>query len=97
MSIHPVLHQQHQQHQQLCPPLPHLTRMNGEYKRRGSWPTLGEAVSSNERVFVFVRSQFVSPSDHQLVRELQIDVKRPFYYPFYREGSAVILSTFKSG
>ncbi len=72
------------------------TRMNSDYCASAAAP--GRPwVSSNEQVFVFVRLQFVSPSDHQLVRELQIDIKRPFYYPFYREGSAIILSTFKLG
>ncbi len=72
--------------------------MNGVYKREGYWPTLGEAVAKNERVFVFVRSKFVVKTDYELVRENQIDIKKPntHYYP-YMDGQAVVLSTFKSG
>ena len=102
-------------------------RLNGAYKSGGSgagsdrWPTLGEAVAANERIFVFVRSKFVGRFDRNIVREdqvpekkhwfpsfffsffylnivffFQIDIKRPYHYPFRRGDSAVVLSSFKS-
>ena len=75
-----------------------MLRLNGVFKRHGYWPTLGEAVAADERVFVFVRSKFVARSDHELVREIQVDFKWNHYYYFpSTEKSAIVLSSFKSG
>ena len=32
-------------------------KLNSQFKETGSWPTLGEAVQNNERIFVFIRDK----------------------------------------
>ncbi len=66
-----------------------LHRLNGAYKSGGGsgagsdrWPTLGEAVASNERIFVFVRSKFVGRFDRNIVREDQVLAKKLNSFPF---------------
>ena len=51
-------------------------KMNRMLKQTGSWPTLGEAVRSNERIFVFVRDTVgaITPAqEHQsFVKEIKV-------------------------
>ena len=48
--------------------------INVKYKQTGSWPTLAEAVTSNERIFVFIRDTVGVLSEHDLafVKELKV-------------------------
>jgi predicted deacylase len=45
--------------------------LNTKFKESGRWPTIGEAVESGERVFVFVRSELVGPKDLEIVQEVK--------------------------
>ena len=49
-------------------------RMNRAFKETGSWPLLGEAVASNERVIVFIRDTVgvVGEEDLEFVREVKV-------------------------
>ena len=49
-------------------------KLNDEYKRTGSWPTLGKAVKDNKRVFVFARTDLVESNDREVVKEVQVEV-----------------------
>lgn len=67
--------------------------LSDAYKKTGEWPTLGEAVASGRRVFVFVRSD-IEEDSHEIVREVQVSFGNQT--PRVPEGSVSILSTFKS-
>lgn len=70
-------------------------KMNKDFKtNNGSWPKLGAAVESNERIFVFIRSERVQNSDLEFVSELQIQYGAE-QFGEHEEG-VKILSTFKS-
>ena len=51
-------------------------KMNRKLKQTGAWPTLGEAVRSNERIFVFVRDTVgaitASEDHHSFVKEIKV-------------------------
>ena len=51
-------------------------KMNRKLKQTGAWPTLGEAVQSNERIFVFVRDTVgaitASEPHHSFVKEIKV-------------------------
>ena len=48
--------------------------INAKFKETGSWPSLGEAVTSNERVFVFVRDTegALTQHDTRYVKEIKV-------------------------
>ena len=52
-----------------------IVQMNSAFKRTGKWPSLGEAVAANERVFVFVRSDLIQNNDFDIMREVQIEAE----------------------
>lgn len=69
--------------------------INVKYKQTGSWPTLAEAVTSNERIFVFIRDTVGVLSEHDLafVKELKVkptDANEPVKGP----GEVIIMSSF---
>ena len=51
-------------------------KMNRKLKQTGAWPTLGEAVRSNERIFVFVRDTVgaitTAEDHHSFVKEVKV-------------------------
>ena len=55
-------------------------KLNAKFKETGSWPSLGEAVSANERVFVFVRDTVgaLTELDTQYVKEIKVKPRETF-------------------
>ena len=55
-------------------------KLNAKFKETGSWPSLGEAVAANERVFVFVRDTVgaLTERDTQYVREIKVKPRETF-------------------
>ena len=55
------------------PPSTSVT-INVKYKQTGTWPTLGEAVTSNERIFVFIRDSVgaIAQEDTKFVKEIKV-------------------------
>ena len=51
-----------------------LVKMNKDFKAKGFWPLLGEAVDKNERVFVFIRDTVgvIDENDFQFVKEIKV-------------------------
>ncbi len=82
--------------QKIFASFPNSVALSDTFKRFGSWPTLGEAVEQNKRIFVFSRSTLVdSDGNLEMVKELQVEEETP-WRP--REEAAVsILSTYNSG
>jgi len=50
-------------------------KINKVFKERGIWPTLGEAVSSNDRLFVFIRDNIGAVTENELEFMKEIKVK----------------------
>ena len=71
--------------------------INVKYKQTGTWPTLGEAVSSNERIFVFIRDSVgaIAEEDTEFVKEIKVkpgydrDIDR-------EEGAATIMTSYEA-
>ena len=60
---------------EIFPPVSTSVKLNSQYKRTGKWPTLGEAVESNERIFVFIRDTIgaISGNNHpEVVKEIKV-------------------------
>ena len=74
-------------------------KLNSGFKRTGgTWPTLGEAIEANERVFAFVRSDLVRDDELDIMREVQValDEERHQQEGEQAQGQVKILSTYKS-
>ena len=71
--------------------------LNTRYKKTGVWPTLGQAVDHNKRVFVFARTDLVDENDDEVMKEIQVEAGDQGKAVGSKAGEATILSTFKSG
>ena len=56
------------------PEVGNQVKMNKDFKAKGFWPLLGEAVDKNERVFVFIRDTVgvLDEDDLQFVKEIKV-------------------------
>ena len=68
-------------------------KLNKQFKTTGTWPTLGEAISSNARVFVFIRSDLVSSTDLGFNKEIKVSLSHP--NPAPQEGAVRILTNYQ--
>ena len=70
-----------------------MPKLNKQFKTSGTWPTLGEAVASNRRLFVFIRSDLVTPDDLGFNKEVTVSLDHP--YPPRENGAVRILSNYQ--
>lgn len=71
-----------------------VVKLNIHHKNNGGWPTLGEAIETNQRIFVFIRSELVPSTEKGILQEVQISIEKPTIEG--PPGSVKILSTFNS-
>merc|ERR1712179_247593 len=70
-------------------------RMNTAYKVNGTWPTLGEAVKDNARLFVFIRGDV--DAHQSFVEDIKVKPETLRTSDPRKPGAVKILSSFKSG
>ena len=72
-------------------------KLNGKFKSTGAWPTLGESVRSNERIFVFVRDTagLLPPESLSFVKEIKVKPDRLFTSNLtVGEGEVTIMTSY---
>jgi len=74
-------------------------RINRAFKEKGYWPTLGEAVDSNERVFVFLRDSIgaVTENELEIVKEIKVKPGNDVASKNLTEVEATITTSYKAG
>ncbi len=74
-------------------------QINKHWIDNGSWPTLGQAIDQNRRIFVIIREEIPDLCHNSLkhknfIRELQVKDGKPI--PVEMPGAIRILTTFTS-
>ena len=71
--------------------------INRQWIQNGSWPTIGEAVKSNERIFAIIRTEFPFDESAALfIPEIQVRDGKPGRSKNGNEKAITVLTTFKS-
>ena len=71
--------------------------LNQHWMLNGSWPTIGEAVESNRRIFAIVRTEYpVNGSAVGYIPEILIKNDKPVRQKLDGEKAITVLTTFKS-
>ena len=79
-------------------------KLNKIFQETSKWPTLGEAIDRNERVFIFIKQEYtdtLSVNDNDILDYIKVykvddeDVGKP--KPILRKGWASFASTYGSG
>jgi len=70
-------------------------KMNTNFKENGSWPTLGQAVDSNERIFVFIRDTIgvIEEDDLEFVNEINVKPAKMEEVPLNKSDTEVMMMT----
>ena len=75
-------------------------KMNGQFKSVLAWPTLGECVRSNERIFVFVRDTvgLLAADSQSFVKEIKVKPELLFSSNLtVGEGEVTIMTSYQAG